>query len=305
MSYNVKYINCKICSSDTPKFLGIRGNLEYNGASPLGKESEHMVTNIVKCRKCGFVYTNPLISISTEKMVHFYDDPDRYQSSICVTDPLKVFNRNLNIIERFTRHKGKLCDIGSGKGEFLAIARNRGWEVFGIEPSKKFVDYAKNIYGLDIQNSDIENANFPDDYFDVVTLNMVLEHIDNPHNLVFQIHRILKKGGLLYIEVPNMDSLLLKLIKVYFQVKGKDWSALLSPLHYPYHCYGYNMTSLKLLYSLHDFEPIKFFIFGIGLRGFHSNVNIGKFKKLVMRLSADIFGYINQGDILVALGIKK
>ncbi len=198
-----------------------------------------------------------------------------------------------------------MIDIGSGYGEFLTAANKRGWEVFGIEPSKKFVDYAKDKYGLDIQNSDIEKTNFPDDYFDVVTLNMVLEHIDNPHSLISKIYRILKKGGVLFIEVPNTDSLLLKLIKIYYRLKSKDWSPLLSPLHYPYHSYGYNILSLKLLYTLNGFGPLKFFIRGIGLRGFRPHAKPNRFKNLIMNLLADTFGYINQGDILLTAGVKK
>lgn len=305
MSYSVEYINCKICGSDSPKFLGLRGNLEYVGAPRLSANQEHIVTNIAKCRKCGFVYTNPKIIIPPEKTVHFYDEPKEYYSSIYDEDPLKIFNHTLNMIERFIKQKGRLLDIGAGKGEFLAAAKMRGWEVFGIELSKNFVDYAKQKYALSIQNCDLEKADFPNDYFDVVTLNMVLEHIENPHNLISQINRILRKGGLLYIEVPNMDSLLLKVIKIYYKFKLKDWSPLLSPLHYPYHCYGYTISSLKLLCNLNSFVIIKFFVFGIGLRGFHPNIKLNRFKRSMINLLAGIFAYINQGDILVAVVTKR
>lgn len=304
MGYSVEYITCKICGSDTPKFLGFRGNLEYMGAPKLKPEQERMSTAVVKCRNCGFIYTNYKIMLPLNESLSFYNEPKDYLSSVC-QDPLELFNNTLNLIERFVRHRGKLLDVGSGKGEFLAAARKRGWEVFGVEPSGNFVRYAKEKYGLDIQNSNLDEASFPEKFFDAVTLNMVLEHIENPHALLSVIHKILKKGGLLYIEVPNMDSMLLKLIKIYYRLTKRDWSPHLSPLHYPYHCYGYNRSSLKLLCEKNRFMIKKFFIFGIGLRGFRSYSGINKFQAGMRGLLAKFLGWVRQGDILLALAVKK
>lgn len=300
MSYSVEYINCKICGSDRPKFLGFRGNLEYMGMPKLSTDQEHMVTSVVKCGRCGFIYTNPKIVLPSEKNLGFYNEPEEYLSSIG-QGPLKLFKNTLNLIEKFTKHKGKLLDIGSGKGEFLAVAKIHGWEAFGVEPSKDFVRYANEKYGLDVQNCNLEGANFPESFFDVVTLNMVLEHIENPHALLSAIYKILNKDGLLYIEVPNMNSGLLKLVNLYYRFKEKDWSPLLSPLHPPYHCYGYGKSSLRLLCQLNKFKVKRTFIFGIGLRGFRRFRSGNRLKELVRNLVAKIFGWMKQGDILVAL----
>jgi len=306
MSYPVEYINCKICGSDIPKFLGFRGNLEYEGAL-LFPGQEHMATSVVKCKKCGFIYTNPLIIIDPGHKNNFYADPQDYVSSVCREDPLRVFGLNLNIIENFTgQRKGILLDIGSGKGEFLAAAKKRGWEVFGIEPSKEFADFAKDKYGLDNINPDLKKANLPSEYFDVVTLNMVLEHVDEPHELVSEAERVLKKSGILFIEVPNTGSLLLRLIGIYYKkVKGKEWSALLSPLHYPYHCWGYGAPSLKMLLFLHGFKAAKLEVHGIGLRGFRRRQELGWFRWSALKLLSGFFGFIGKGDILIAVGVKR
>lgn len=304
MSYSVKYINCKICGKDAPRFLGFRGNLEYEGASlPAGQE--HMATSVVKCKKCGFVYTNPFIVIDPQEKATFYADPKDYASSICQGDPLRVFNLNLDLIESFTgSSKGRLLDIGSGKGEFLAAANKRGWEVFGVEPSKEFVNFSKDKYGLSNISLDLTQANFPSDYFDVVTLNMALEHIDEPRELINEARRVLKKRGALSIEVPNTASFLLKLIGVYYKFKGKEWSALLSPLHYPYHCWGYDARSVRTLLSSCGFKIIKLRAYGIGLRGFRRREELGWFKWSALKLLSGIFGFIGKGDILIAVGMK-
>ncbi len=304
MSYSVKYISCKICGADTPKFLGFRGNLEYEGAL-FSPGQEHIATSVVKCKKCGFVYTNPFIIINPEEKGSLYTDPQDYASSVCQEDPLKVFSLNLNIIESFIGYsKGRLLDIGSGKGEFLAAAGKRGWEVFGVEPSKEFVNFSKDKYGLDNLNPDLKKANFPSDYFDVVTLNMALEHIDEPREVSSEIGRMLKKNGGLLIDVPNTGSLLLKLIGIYYKLKGKEWSALLSPLHYPYHCWGYDAHALKTLLCSCGFKVVKLKAYGIGLRGFRRREELGWFRWLALKLFSGLFGFMGKGDILIAVGIK-
>jgi len=304
MSYAVEYINCKICGSDQPKFLGFRGNLEYMDAPRLNPSQEHMATAVVKCRKCGFVYTNPKIIVSAEKEPCFYKEPERYYSSVC-SDPLKVFDKALNLIQRFSNKMGRLLDVGAGKGEFLAAAKMQGWEVFGVEPSLNFVRYAKEKYGVDIRNSSLEEANFPDNFFDAVALNMVLEHIEDPHSMFSAIHRVLKADGLLYIEAPNMSSGLLKIINFYYRLTRRGWSPLLSPLHPPYHCYGYQASSLRMLCRMNNFAVKKIFIFGIGLRGFRSFGNNSKFKGILRIILARTLGAINRGDILIAIANKK
>ena len=303
MSYSLEYINCKICGSDNTKFLGIRGNLEYLNAPPLVKNQEHMVTNVVKCRQCGFIYTNPRIISLSESEVDYYNDPEKYLSSVS-DDPSRIFDKTLNLIEKFTKHTGKLLDVGAAKGEFLAAAKKRGWEVSGVEPSGNFVKYAKEKYGINIKNSFLEEANFPENSFDVVTLNMMLEHAENPHNLLQIINKILKKTGLLYIEVPNMNSGLLKLINLYYRFKGKYWSAFLSPLHPPYHCYGYQKSSLINLCSLNGFKIKKIIIQGIGLRGFRLGGRTSKLKQRTISILARLMSWLKQGDILVVFAVK-
>jgi len=303
MSYTVEYISCRVCASDNTKFLGIRGNLEYWGAPALADNREHIVTNVVKCRQCGFVYTNPRIALSLERGYDFYNDSEEYLSSVS-HDPLRIFDKTLDLIERFTKHKGRLLDIGAGKGEFLAAAKKRGWEAFGIEPSQKFVKYAKEKYGIAIQQSYPEEAVFSENFFDVVTLSMVLEHVEDPHKLLMIISKILKENGLLYIEVPNMNSGLLKIINLYYRLKGKGWSPFLSPLHPPYHCYGYQKSSLIKLCGLNNFRVKKFFVKGIGLRGFRFCGTDNKLKQGIICLLARAMSWLKQGDILIALASK-
>ena len=297
--YTVEYINCKVCGKDAPRFLGTRGNREYSGASSLGDSRGHMVTNVVRCKNCGFVYTNPLIV--TE--INTYNDPGDYFSS-CNMEPEILFSFILDLIEKSTT-RGKILDIGCGKGEFLSIAKKRGWEAYGLEPSANFARFASEEYGLNINSNPLEKAKDPDSCFDAVVLNMVLEHISNPREFLAEVKRILRKGGLLFIEVPNMDSLMLKAANLYFRAKGKDWSPLLSPLHYPFHCYGYNISSLRYLLSTQDFCIEKALVRDSSLRGFRPDSGGAPFEKFIRNVITKLAGLIGKGDVLMVIAKRE
>ena len=297
--YSVEYVNCKICGSDAPKFLGIRGSQEHAGAVNSEKFQEHMVTNVVRCRKCGFVYTNPLIMAKLDT----YNNPDTYLPS-SKTSPEVLFSFTLNLIERYIK-RGRILDVGCGKGEFLNIAKKKGWEAYGLEPSANFAEFALRRYGLDVKCASLEKAQYPDDFFDAVVLNMVLEHVDNPRMFISEINRVLKKNGLLFIEVPNMDSFMLKMATLYFRLSGRDWSPLLSPLHYPFHCYGYNPSSIKRLLYEQSFHIEKVVIRDSSLRGFRSDAGGTVFEKFIRAIFTKLGGLIGKGDVLIAIATKR
>jgi len=297
--YSVEYINCKVCGNDVPKFLGIRGSREHAGAVNSDKSQEHMVTNVVRCGKCGFVYTNPLIMAKLD----IYNNPDAYLSS-SKTSPEVLFSFTLNLIERHIK-RGRILDVGCGKGEFLNIAKKKGWEAYGLEPSANFAEFASKRCGLDIKCDSLEKAQYPDAFFDAVVLNMVLEHIDHPRTFLSEINRILKKSGLLFIEVPNMDSFMLKIAALYFRLSGKGWSPLLSPLHYPFHCYGYNSSSIKRLLYEQSFHIEKVVIRDSGLRGFRSDAGGTPFEKFICDVVTKLSGLIGKGDVLIVIATKR
>ncbi len=297
--YSVSYIHCKVCGSDAPKVLGLRGNLEYSGAPPLKASEPHMVTNVVACRNCGFVYTNPLMLLPEGDHRQQYHESDAYVPY--GRDPAKALGRVLASIEQLMPRKGRLLDVGAGKGEFLAMARNRGWKVEGVEPSEGLANHATETYHLPLTRTPlgVEGANFPDESFDVVTLNMVLEHVEDPNRLLREINRVLTRDGLLLIEVPALDSFLLQAIRVYFFLKKKDWSPLLSPLHWPFHCYGYPLRTIRYLCRQHGFRVVKARTVDLSARGFRAHSNISPAEARLRYLVMKLGGLMGRGDVLM------
>jgi cyclopropane fatty-acyl-phospholipid synthase-like methyltransferase len=106
----------------------------------------------------------------------------------------------------------RILDFGSGWGFFLAAARERGWETFGLEPLPACAVYSRSKFNLNIIVDTLREDTFPKDHFDCVTSFQVFEHLPYPATDVRHFHRMLKKGGLLLIEVPSFDTWTMKIL---------------------------------------------------------------------------------------------
>ncbi len=138
----------------------------------------------------------------------------------------------------FLGFKGKILDIGCAKGYFLEICRKNGFQVFGVDISDYIVKAAKSYLGSkDLYKADLSNDKlpFPNNYFDVVTMIDSLEHIENPQHALREAHRLLKKGGLLCIRLPDF----IKCIKEETHVNF------------------YTPLSLKVILQKHRFKLVK------------------------------------------------
>lgn len=129
---------------------------------------------------------------------------------------------NLNVKRRLIEkyHKsGTLLDYGCGTGAFLLHMKKAGWNVQGMEPSGK----ARTIgsqNGLEIQ-ADIDSLSGS---FDVITLWHVLEHVQDAHEVVDRLSRLLTPDGILVTAVPNRNSHDAKVYK-------SHWVAYDAPRH--------------------------------------------------------------------------
>lgn len=111
----------------------------------------------------------------------------------------------------------KLLDIGCATGVLLDIARKRGCDVFGVEVSPELSAYARDNFELDV-STDLFNANYPSEYFDIITLTDVIEHLPEITlpKMSIEIARVLQPGGVLVVRTPVEESMLRNLAKVLF-----------------------------------------------------------------------------------------
>ncbi|MBI5403777.1 MAG: class I SAM-dependent methyltransferase [Ignavibacteriae bacterium] len=135
-----------------------------------------------------------------------------------------LFRKRVKDIERYQK-TGKLLDVGCAQGAFLFACTNSNLQLYGVEPSKYTSIMASKIaHEVTIYNSTLLEARLPQNNFDVVTLINTLEHLVNPKETLEEVCRILKSGGLLMIETPNVAHWLPSLM-------GRHWVQFLVPDH--------------------------------------------------------------------------
>jgi 2-polyprenyl-3-methyl-5-hydroxy-6-metoxy-1,4-benzoquinol methylase len=123
----------------------------------------------------------------------------------------------MTILTRIGRHARpspgrRILDFGSGWGFFLGAAKDVGWQCFGLEPLPVSAVYARARFAVDVTTDTLRDTSYPPEFFDVVTAVQVFEHLPNPAGDLARLHRFLKPGGLMLIEVPNFETWTMKLL---------------------------------------------------------------------------------------------
>lgn len=110
---------------------------------------------------------------------------------------------------------GRLLDIGCGVGNAMRFWKALGWKVWGVEVNRQAVAVALED-GLDVRLGNIEEIDFEDNFFDVITMMHTLEHTTNPLSTLIKVRTLLKKGGVLIVVVPNANGLDARFFKQYW-----------------------------------------------------------------------------------------
>jgi 2-polyprenyl-3-methyl-5-hydroxy-6-metoxy-1,4-benzoquinol methylase len=119
--------------------------------------------------------------------------------------------------------KGRVLDIGTGSGEWLLMAREAGWSVAGSEPDPVALTEGNKL-GLDIRQGGVEAWEDQAGEFDAISMNHVIEHVHDPAETLRKVFELLRPGGQLFIETPNLDALGHLLF-------GPNWRGLETPRH--------------------------------------------------------------------------
>lgn len=139
-------------------------------------------------------------------------------------DPLRRERRRLSLMFVGDSKPGKLLDVGCGNGTRLAELKSLGWDVYGQDVDPQAVRYAQETFGLKVNLGRLEDIRFPEQFFDCITLNHVIEHVHDPIGLLKECRRILRTGGLMVVVTPNSKSF----AHAHF---GRFWRGLEPPRH--------------------------------------------------------------------------
>lgn len=173
---------------------------------------------LCRCSRCGLVYTNPRPTQDAILRYYVETDPEksRRKPSLHETAYFRAFRRIP------AAKKGSLLDVGCGSGRYLYLMEREGWTVKGVDIA--YTDYGRTGLGLDIYEGSLMSARFAPESFDAVTFWWTLEHMFDPLAMLREAYRIAKKGGIVVVGVPNIDSLEAKIFK-------EHWFHLFVPKH--------------------------------------------------------------------------
>lgn len=174
-----------------------------------------------RCPVCANVFVSP--RLKDEHVWDQYERPSyKYMFQNLIENTLE-FRKGVIaegkyrwVTKRLKNPKAKtLLDIGSGLGENLAVYKEHGWEVVGIEFNEYAARKSRELYGVTVFNEPIERARLPRNQFDLITLWGVLEHLSQPIPVLTEVIKHLAPDGSLLVMVPNFDSLLGSYLKDY------------------------------------------------------------------------------------------
>lgn len=179
---------------------------DYEILSPLRKLRRHFVNG----------YTNWRYSTQFQPANVF-----GVAAAFAVPTLRRVIDRHYRHLPRRPETGGCILDVGSGDGYFLRLAHSCGWDVMGVDPDPKASSLSQ---GFPVCRGGVDCLDAESELFDVVTLNHVIEHVPDPVTVLNRCHALLKPGGQIWLETPNIDGF-------GHERYGRNWRGLEPPRH--------------------------------------------------------------------------
>jgi len=193
---------CPGCEKNNSRTIGVKGGYE-----------------VLVCGNCRTIYTSTTITGRPEEE---YED---YYTADNLNVPDFIRTRAGEIVRELSgsRQNNRMLDIGFGSGVILDAAKEQGWQPLGLEVSAPAVEQAR-AKGFEVFHGTLDEANYPDNHFDLITASEILEHLPDPRAALIEIKRILRPGGLFWGTTPSATGLSYRLM-------GLDWSMIKPPEH--------------------------------------------------------------------------
>lgn len=233
----LEYVRCDLCRADAPlPYLQVTDRFSGDAF------------HLVKCSTCGLIYLNPRPT-AMELSQHYPDDYEAFHQPVGSDSAMDqwhaahMWKMQLDFVEKFTRGRGRLLDVGCATGEFLHTAQTRGWQVRGVELIDQAARSARERYNLEVETGTLDTVSNPENGLDAITLWDVLEHLPSPLNALLRAHQLLIPGGWVVFSIPNLTSFDRFLF-------GRAWIGWDAPRHF----FLFTETTLQRLLHQAGFE---------------------------------------------------
>lgn len=162
-----------------------------------------------ECLGCGATFANPMptdemISTGNDALVRLYQKDKTTDQEF--REARQAYLRGKVLAKKLSSWKpsGRALELGCYHGFFsLGLKENSKWEVEGLEISEKLGNFINRQLGFKCHVGLLENLNLPENSYDFIICHDLIEHINQPHQFIKQLSRILKPGGRIQIITPN------------------------------------------------------------------------------------------------------
>ena len=191
-------MTCPICKDARHQTIWTKGRFSQR------------LTNVV-CLNCGLVFVDPPVSLPAD---FYHEDYRRQYVGQAVLSPDIAVRRQRDAERRWRYLADRLphllpsrgLEIGCSSGHFLRVLTDHGWQSFGIDPDRSYTEYGRSHLGLtNLTTGLFMGAEFENEQFGLVAMFHTLEHIPDPVLLLNHVHRRLVNGGILFLEVPDVE----------------------------------------------------------------------------------------------------
>jgi 2-polyprenyl-3-methyl-5-hydroxy-6-metoxy-1,4-benzoquinol methylase len=191
---------CNVCGADEPTVVFEAGVAQSK--------------RIVRCSKCGLMYASPRRIqgiVREEEDIDFVYEGRLEMLIEKARSQVADYTATFALLDKLHPNRGRLLEVGSSFGYHLLEFKKRGWTVEGLDPVRAACDYSQKELGVPAKAALLEDSGYPDEAFDVVIMNHVIEHVPDPVACLSELHRITRKGGHVVLETPTYDSLMFKI----------------------------------------------------------------------------------------------
>jgi SAM-dependent methyltransferase len=234
--------NCPLCGCPDIKIIYSR---ELKG-----------VWYLARCSECRIHFVQPCPD--WEWRANYYSGD--YHTPLCKPGATeKVFGPKYHKysawIGRFVS-SGRSLDVGCSTGLFPSMLRDLGWDAVGLEINQAVAEWGSQHYGVPIHKTTLQDAEFKTNYFDLITMTDVLEHMDGPVEFLRLVKRLMADKGYVFVTFPDIESLESRYYRLMSRLFRRPW--LWIRCNIPKHIWEFSKATAERCFHQAGFRVVGF-----------------------------------------------
>ena len=285
---------CNLCGRDDYKIrfpaTMVADNIEVDAFSCTNPGYGHHA-QVVQCNACGYIYANPRWSGDEILDAYTAVEDDTYVEERIGRE--LTFRKHLKAMEKYTGagNGRSLLDIGAYIGVFVDVAKQSGWDSWGVEPSEWAAKFAQE-HGLNVIHGTQDAEELEGRGFDVITMWDVIEHVPDPSGEMAKAYELLNPGGWLVLHTMDIDSMMAK-------VMGARWPWLMDM-----HIHYFSQKTMAQMLQKNGFDIVWSGAQGRYLRMNYLVSRVGAMNQYMGHLTKKVVDGLNLGGVAVPINFR-